>query len=253
MKPLIGITPDTHHQTTCPGPSCCIPTRSRQEKMILLGDRYLAAVLDHGGLPVLLPVTEDPKVLRETADRLDGLLLAGGAFDVPPEFYGERPRPGLGRLKPERSRFERALLLEAMKRDLPVLGICGGMQILNVVFGGTLYQDLKRERPGCRDHEQKIPKTRPFHPVTVSRGSRLQRILAQTRLLVNSTHHQAVKNLGPGLRASATAPDGVIEAVESESHRFLIGVQWHPEVLYPRQPAQARVFQAFLRAAGEKR
>lgn len=258
MRPLIGVTPDTHHQDTCPAPACCIPTRSKEEKMVLLGDRYLQAILDHGGLPVLLPVTDHPALVREMCARLDGLLLPGGAFDVPPEFYGEKPKPWLGRLKPLRSRFERALLQTALKRDLPVLGVCGGMQIINVVFGGTLYQDILKERPSSNNHEQKIKKTRTSHQVQVMPATILTKIISGSReseglrIPVNSTHHQAVKDVGKGLIVCGLAPDGIIEALESPRHRFVLGLQFHPEVLYPRHAYAENIFRAFVKEASSQ-
>lgn len=248
MKPMIGIPPDTHDGRK-------LKVRSPEEKIIYLWDRYTQALFDHGAVAVVLPVTDDKKIIRSMLDKLDGVMLAGGNFDVPTGFYGEEPKPWMGRIKPERSNFELALLLGAAKRDLPCLGICGGMQVINVAFGGSLYQDIKNERPQSREHRQKIKKTRTSHQVTITPGTRLHNIASGAkhksplRIRVNSTHHQAVKEPGKGIVVNAVATDGLIEGIESARHRFFLGVQWHPEMLYPKHEEQARIFKAFIKAA----
>jgi putative glutamine amidotransferase len=248
MKVMIGVTPDTHAGGK-------LKTRTKEERIVYLWDSYLKAIMDHGAVPVVLPVTRDMKIVRAMVKQLDGFLLAGGGFDVPPEYYGEKPKPYLGKIKPRRSFLERELLLLAAKRDKPVLGICGGMQIINVAFGGTLFQDILEERPGSRDHQQDAPRKRPVHQVTISPGTKLYRIISgrksgkPLKIRVNSTHHQAVKDLGEGIIVSAAAADGVIEAIESERHGFMVGVQWHPELLYPMFKEQSRLIRAFVREA----
>ncbi len=250
MKPLIGVPPDVDQEER-------IYTRTPDEKIIYLWDTYLKAVMDHGGLPVMLPVSSSPSHIRSAADACHGFLLPGGAFDIPPEYYGDEPLPWLGDLKPERSRFEYKLLLEAMRRDMPVLGICGGMQLINVAMGGTLYQDILKEHNGARDHRQRKKRTSTSHRVKVLAGTRLHGIISggagdgEFRVGVNSTHHQAVKDVGRGLRVCAVAADGVVEAVESERHGFVLGVEWHPELLYKKHKGHARIFQAFILAAGK--
>ncbi len=248
MKPLIGVSPDTDSGSR-------LRTRTPTEKVVYLWDRYLAALLDHGSLPVVLPVTEDKSAVRAMVERLDGVLLAGGNFDVPAEFFGQEPRPWLGRLKPERSRFERLLLLQAARRQKPVLGICGGMQLINVAFGGTLYQDIGQERPGSRQHEQKSRADKTAHWVALQPGTRLERIVRGQnrrnafRVAVNSTHHQAVRQVAPGFAVNAMSSDGIVEGIEREGEGFVVGVQWHPELLYGRLQAHARILRAFVRAA----
>lgn len=248
-RALIGVTPDTHGGSR-------LRTRTSKERIVYIWDRYLAAFLDRGAVPVVLPVTLDRTLTGEMVRRLDGVVLAGGNFDVPPEFFGEEPKPWLGKLKPERSRFELDLLMAAAKKDLPILGICGGMQAINVAFGGTLYQDIAAERPASREHSQKTKPDRTSHQVTISRGTMLHSIISgrgtgpELRLRVNSTHHQAVKDLAPGFAVNAAASDGVIEGIESSSHRFVMGVQWHPEILCERYDAHARIIEGFLKAAG---
>lgn len=248
MKPLIGVSADTIYKGR---PGAWTPN----DVILRLQERYLRALLDSGAVAMALPVVEGKTRIRALVDHLDGVLLSGGAFDVPPDLYGQKPAPWLGETRPERSRFEIDLLLEAAGRGIPVLGICGGMQIINVAFGGTLYQDILQERPGSNDHRQKGRSDRPWHAVEVRAKSRLRAIVAgkktrrSVRLQVNSTHHQAVRELGKGLLANAFAPDGVIEGIESTDHDFLLGVQWHPERLYRTSQEQAHLFRALVRAA----
>ncbi len=246
MKPFIGITPDTDDGRY-------IKTRSPDEKVVYLWDRYLRAFTDNGAVAVVLPVAPKPALIKGLLDRLDGVVLAGGNFDIHPRHYREKPIPELGWVKEPRTNFELALLREALKRDIPVLGICGGMQAINIVFGGTLYQDIDTQRPSSRNHQQKLPKSRPSHPVTVETGTRLARIVSgkrsapETTIKVNSTHHQAVKDLGQGLVACGVASDGIVEAIESPDHGFVLGVQWHPEMLCPKYPEQQNIIRAFIR------
>jgi putative glutamine amidotransferase len=248
MRVLIGVSADLLQRGRP-------ESRSSDDAILRLQEAYLGSLLDNGAIAVALAVVENRASIRTLVDRLDGVLLSGGAFDVPPDLYGQEPRPWMGEIRPERSRFEVALLREAAGRDLPVLGICGGMQIINVALGGTLYQDIPQERPGSDQHRQPGRNDRPCHPVEVQAKTRLAAIVSGKRsgrpvqLQVNSTHHQAVRDLGRGLLANAFAPDGLIEGIESTRHRFLLGVQWHPERLYRTIPEQARIFRAFVRAA----
>lgn len=251
MSVLVGITPDTHSGSK-------LKTRIPEENIIYLWDRYLEALLENDAIPVLLPVTENDEQISSIVDHLDGVLLAGGNFDIPPEMFGEEPKPWLGKVKRKRSNFELKLLKESVKKDVPVLGICGGMQMINVAFGGTLYQDIEKERPNSKEHQQKERADRPFHSVAVSPESRLWEILhvdprdELTELPVNSTHHQAIRDVAEGLRISAVSKDGIVEGVESRTHRFLMGVQWHPELLYNHMDAQNRLLVAFLDAAATR-
>jgi putative glutamine amidotransferase len=136
---------------------------------------------------------------------------------------------------------------------MPLLGICGGMQLLNVVLGGTLYQDLRRDLPGAKEHEQRHDRTQPSHPVEVRDGSALAEVLGRGQLMVNSTHHQAVSRLAPNVKVSASAPDGVVEAIEVTDHPFALGVQWHPELLIHSMPLQLGLYRALVQKARETR
>lgn len=212
----------------------------------LTSDDYVRAVRESGGIPVVLPNTDgsDEKI-DEYLARLDGLILPGGA-DIPPSEYGEEAHETVVILTEERYRFEKALGKAWIeKTNKPLLGICLGGQWINVLHGGSLVQDIPSALGG--NHRDII------HPVTIAADSRLGGILGEEEIEVNSFHHQAVKEVGAGLRVVATSPDGVIEAVEStDPDRFLIGVQWHPERMMPGDSLQAKLLRAFVTAAKEK-
>jgi putative glutamine amidotransferase len=210
-------------------------------------------VLRAGGLPFVLPYTDDPTAVEAYLDRLSGVIITGGAFDIPPEAYGETAREGMGPTKEGRTAFETGLMRAALKRNMPVLGICGGMQLLNVVLGGTLHQDISREVPEAREHEQKHDRTQPQHPVDVREGSLLAEAVGKGQLMVNSTHHQAVKKLGNQVVSSATSPDGITEAIESSAHVFALGVQWHPEYMLNNLPVHAGIYKVFIQKARDYR
>ena len=214
-----------------------------------LNEAYVEAIVDGGGDPYLLPHL-DPTSAASLLEPADGLLVSGGEADVPPAFYGATPSPLLGAVRLQRSAFERALIEAALAAKLPVLGVCGGMQILNVTLGGSLYQDL-RERPGTSEHQQEKCKDEPSHSVQVTRGSLLAGLCDALELEVNSTHHQVVRELGRGLVTSGTAPDGVIEAIELAGAPFVLGVQWHPESL--RAAAHRAIYGGLVHAAGQSR
>lgn len=236
MPPRIGITCDFETITDrrgAPSPRFIVPAA------------YVSAVVKAGGDPLLLPHVA-PDRAAAYLELLDGLVVAGGDFDVPPAYYGQDARPVLGKLLEERSAFERAILTLALERDLPVLGVCGGMQLLNVVLGGTLHQDLT-ERPGTGVHVQPHDKRQPAHPINVTAGSMLAQLTGSTSFGVNSTHHQIVNTVGSVLRASGIAEDGVVEAIESTRHRWAIGVQWHPEVL--SAPEHAALYTGLVEAS----
>lgn len=236
-RPVIGLTPDVT-MSDDGGPP-------RYEVKLT----YVEGILKGGGLPLLLPYSDDPEAAKAALDRVQGLVVTGGAFDIPPEQYGEAPREGLGTLKPERTAFETTVLREAIERGMPVLGVCGGMQLLNVLRGGTLHQDLPREVPTALLHEQKHPSVQPQHPVDVKDGTLLAEAVGRGALMVNSTHHQAVKRVGGGLVVSALAPDGVVEAIELPGPRFVLGVQWHPESLVNSVPTHLGILKLLVQRA----
>ena len=207
---------------------------------------YVRSVEASGAVPLVLP-TQAPDAAEALLDRLDGLVLSGG-IDVDPALYGQAPHPKLGRVDRARDEFELALTRLALRRDLPLLAICRGQQVLNVALGGTLVQDIPSLVPGAVVHEAPGRRTRRAHPVEVAQGSRLAEILGAGPVLVNSFHHQSIDRLGEGLAVTGRAPDGVIEAVEMADHSFVLGVQWHPESFW-REPAGFQaLFEAHLEA-----
>lgn len=241
-RPNIGVTPDLG------------ATRSEPPLPLYeLKAAYADAVFRAGGLPLVLPYSEDLSCVELFLDRISGLLVTGGAFDIPPEAYGESATPGMGQVKPARTTFETALLRGALHRNLPVLGVCGGMQLLNVVLGGSLIQDIRTELPAAKEHEQQHDRKRPQHPVDVKDGTLLAEAMGKGQVMANSTHHQAVKKPGTNVLISALAPDGVIEAIESTAHTFAVGVQWHPELLVESIPAHLALYRAFISRAREMR
>jgi putative glutamine amidotransferase len=210
-----------------------------------LRQNYMDAIAAAGGLPVALPHL--PDLADAYLGRLAGLVVTGGAFDVDPALYGAGTVHPTVSLKERRTAFEHAILDRALARDLPVLGVCGGQQLLNVVLGGTLIQHIPDEVPGALAHEQPNPRTEPGHAVAVVPGTLLHRLTGSVRLAVNSAHHQAVATLGPGVVASARAPDGVVEAIEVPGRRFCLGVQWHPE--YGVDPGDRAILAGLVGAA----
>ena len=241
-RPNIGITPDYQPRPADSG-------TPRYE----LKAAYADAVFRAGGLPFVMPYTDDPAGVDAYLERISGLLLTGGAFDIPPESYGDTVREGMGETKPQRTAFEQALLVAALRRNMPVLGICGGMQLLNVVLGGTLIQDIRTELPEAKDHEQKHDRTQPHHPVDVKDATVLADLMGRGQVMANSTHHQAVKAVGENVKVCAVAPDGVIEAIESTTHAFALGVQWHPELLLQSVPLHLGIYKGFVHKARESR
>jgi putative glutamine amidotransferase len=209
---------------------------------------YVESVVAAGGIPLLLP--HHPELIDDYVARIDGLLVIGGAFDVDPALFGATSRHETVVLKEGRTAFEIGITQRMLALGRPILGICGGQQLLNVMLGGSLIQHIPDEVENPLPHEQPNPRTEPGHDVIVTPGSLLHRITGQVRFPVNSAHHQAVLAVGPGVLASAHAEDGVIEAVEKRDAAFCLGVQWHPE--YHISPADGLIFQAFLQACGAK-
>lgn len=205
---------------------------SRTEGGTALPASYIQAVIKAGGAPVLIPPTTDVTVLRRITAHLDGLIITGGK-DVNPLWYGEEPLQQLGEVDPLRDAYELKLIKLAADRNIPILGICRGEQLINVAFGGTLYQDIPSQRAGKNavKHVQKMPGEYASHTVTLVAGSQLEAILGAGKQGVNTFHHQAVKDIAPGFRAAAYSADSVIEAIEAWPNRPVAGVQWHPEAL----------------------
>jgi len=243
MKPLIGVTTSEVRAGTQVSQT---PQGEPPRREMALGLTYLRAIEAAGGLPVVIPPLELDAV-EPLLDRFSGLCLSGGP-DLDPAAYHERRHPELGPVEPELDQFELELARRADARALPLLAICRGQQVLNVARGGTLYQHLP-DRPGTTiDHRQGAPGERTTHGVEMAAGSRLARLMGRRKARVNSFHHQAVERLGSGLRAVAWSPDGVIEGVEAPAREFLVGVQWHAEILVSRRD-NAALFEGLIEAA----
>ncbi|MFI5023577.1 MAG: gamma-glutamyl-gamma-aminobutyrate hydrolase family protein [Alphaproteobacteria bacterium] len=233
-RPAIGLTLDAEP----PGGYSKLPWYA-------LRQNYAGTIAAAGGLPVLLP--HEPERVEDYLGRLQGLVVTGGAFDVDPGLFGAASRHPTVKTKDRRTAFERAILAGALRRNLPVLGICGGQQLLNVVLGGTLIQHIPDEVERALPHEQPNPRTEAGHTVRVAKGTLLHEITGTDELAVNSAHHQAAKEVGAGVVINATAEDGVIEGIEHPGYRFCLGVQWHPEYLI--SPGDGRILEAFVAAA----
>ena len=233
-RPVIGITLDSEE----PGGYSNLPWYALREN-------YADAVAAAGGLP--LPLPHEPEQAEAYLNLIDGLVVTGGAFDVDPALFGAGERHPTVITKDRRTAFELAVTRGAMERDMPVLGICGGQQLLHVVLGGELIQHIPDEVPEALAHEQPNPRDEPGHSVAVKPNTLLYRIVGTDRLDVNSAHHQAAKGEPEGVLINAVAPDGVIEGIEAVGRKFCIGVQWHPE--YGASSGDAAIFNAFIKAA----
>lgn len=212
-----------------------------------LRQNYCDAIRHAGGVALLLPF--DDQAIDVYLDRIDGLMVPGGDLDVHPRLYGETPRSSFLRFNEKRSLFDANLVQRALQRKMPFLGICMGMQTLNVVMGGSLYQHIPDDHPNAMDHEQKNAKHETSHDITIALDSMLLTLNEnQPTARVNSTHHQAIKNVAEKLKVTGHAPDGIIEAVEmvDDDYPFCMGVQWHPE--YESTALDRSVFQAFVKA-----
>lgn len=210
---------------------------------------YVRAIEQAGGLPLILPLVQKPDLIAQMLDRIDGLLLSGG-YDVDPAYFGQEPHPNLGTIDVDRDRFESVIVpLALKKKGFPILGICRGIQSLNVFAGGTLFQDLSQIEGRLVKHRQSTDRPHVTHEIEIERDSLMRKIFRKTRLRVNSYHHQAVDALAPGFIVTARSRDGVIEAIEKPGERFVLGIQAHPEHLASEYPEFGRLFRAFVDAA----
>jgi putative glutamine amidotransferase len=235
-EPFVGISCDVR-----------VPRGRPDAWELLLDHRYAEAVKDAGGYPVLLPIERRRDVIERYLDGLDGVVIVGGE-DVDPRLYGEAPKPGTAAVFGPRLEFEKRLYRSARRRGLPLFGICYGMQLINVLEGGALFQDIRRDARSRRNHRSR---RYPNHDVRLEPGSRLRRLLGRETISVHSDHHQAVSRVAPGFRPVAFAPDGVVEAIEGEDDA-LVAVQWHPERTL-RSPASRKLFRSFVNMCARAR
>lgn len=239
-RPLIGIAPD--YKDGCPNG---YSTRN----YYALRANYVEMINKAGGAAVIL--TYDYDLIDSYLESLDGLMVVGGYFDIHPKRYGAEEIHPAVKLNDIRENFEHELGLKAIKTNLPLLGICNGMQLINVLHGGKVIQHIPDEE-NLMNHEQSHSEefkdyAAGYHDVEIAKNSKLFSIIGQEKIKTNSSHHQAAKNAGTGLIASAHASDGVIEAVEKTNHPFCVGVQWHPE--FAVSDADKKIFEAFVEAA----
>ena len=246
-RPLIGVTTQTLQAIDG------IPEGLPHS--VVMNQRYYHAVAMAGAAPVLIPLLDDVETLRAIYERMDGVVIPGGV-DVDPAAFGETPHERLGRIDPARDRVEIQLVKWAVEDEKPVLGLCRGLQVINVALGGTLYQDLETEYPNAIKHDYfpnyGFARDHLAHEVAVHAGSRMRHALAGSAVPVNSMHHQGIKALAGSLVASAVAPDGLIEGAESPNDAFVVGVQWHPEVFELSEPSSGKLFTDFVQAAGAR-
>lgn len=210
-----------------------------------LRHNYAEVIVRAGGIP--LPLPHFPEFADVYAQQIDGLLLTGGRFDVDPTYFGAQSIHPTVLTKPSRTQFEMEITRRIYQQGKPILGICGGMQLLNVVFGGTLIQHIPDEIPHCLAHEQPNPRHEPGHTIEIYSGTLLHDLAQIQKTAVNSAHHQAVKDVAPTMRVNAVAQDNVIEGIEDINHPFCLGVQWHPE--YEVSEIDARILEKFVQAS----
>ncbi len=232
MRPSIGI----------------VVSLDKERKSYVGGRAYVDAIQAAGGLPVLLAAIDDETMVSQFFTQLDGVLLPGGP-DVDPVHFGEEPMYNYTAIDPERDYVELLLARLALQNNIPILGICRGIQALNVAGGGDIYQDLTAQKKGALIHAQKAPRWYPTHWINIQPETMLFKILGESRLRVNSYHHQAVRSVAPDFRVSALASDGVVEAIEHPSLRFALGVQWHPEQMWKKYPLFKLLFTSFVNEA----
>jgi putative glutamine amidotransferase len=223
---------------------------NKSENSFYLAREYSEAVLAAGGIPYHLSLIPESSYVEEALSIVDGVLLPGNDSDVDPLRFDCEPEPGLGKVSPERDEMDLLLLAETERLGLPLLGICYGMQVLNVYRKGTLIQDIVRKIPHALVHKQGEPRDRFSHRLIIEENSRLEKMNGSLNGLINSHHHQSIDRIGENLKVTAKATDGVIEAIEDvRADKFILGIQWHPELLYQKSKLAAAIFENFVQAA----
>ncbi len=230
-KPVVGV----------------MPLWDEERDSIWMLPGYMDGIAEAGGIPLIFPFSGDEKDLQKLMDLCDGFLFTGGQ-DVSPEIYHEERLAELAETCGKRDVMERIVLEKALAADKPVLGICRGIQFINAALGGTLYQDIPTQCPSAVQHHQPAPYHLPSHEVEITEGSPLYGCLGTRSIPVNSCHHQAVKDLAPGLEAMAHSPDGLVEALYMPGIRYLWAVQWHPEFSHRTDENSRKIFRSFIEA-----
>lgn len=228
MKPIIGMT------------------MNNSDGRYFLNEPYVEAIEKNGGIPICIPIDSD-----EIVEMIDGLLLTGG-YDIDPKYFGEEPHPKLGIVTAKRDAVEMQLVRKCLEKGIPIFGICRGLQLLNVFFGGNIYQDINTQFKTNIEHQQKEERTKATHEVVVEKNSKLFSIIEMENLFVNSMHHQAIRKVGERLTSVASAPDGIVEAIELENYPFCVAVQWHPEELAKAGDLPSKkMFESFIESAND--
>ncbi len=230
MRPLIGVT----------------GLHDWQNDIIRQNETYIRAVEKAGGAPIVLAPTENREVIASYIERIDGLIISGGP-DMGAHYFGEEPHKDLGRISPLMDEFELMIIKGAIENDIPLFGICRGLQVINVALGGTLYQDIYAQTDTEIQHRQDAPREFTAHSIRIEEGSMLHQLYGE-KLRVNTFHHQSIKDLGMDLKATAYAPDGIIEAIESidKDNGFVLAVQWHPEGMWNSSYNYDNIFKKFI-------
>lgn len=241
-KPFIGILANLHLDKHEPLPYVEVSGVQRD---------YIYAIERAGGIPIMLPVCEEPEVIRQQVAHVDGILLTGG-YDVHPLHYGEEPTPLLEATHPERDSYELFAIKIADELQKPIFAICRGMQLLNVAYGGSLYQDISMCSAEHVEHRQKAKRSEPTHTIEIVKETLLHKILSADSLVTNSFHHQAVKRLAPGFIVNAYSQDGMIEGIERPGERYMLALQWHPEMMAATDPYMQLIFQTFVNKCSNK-
>lgn len=236
MKPIIGIT----------------SSMELDQKKYMVNENNVRAIHQAGGIPLLLPYITGDNDIDQMVQQIDGLYLPGG-YDIDPTLFGEEPHPKLGTIIPKRDKFEFSLIEKVLEKGKPILGVCRGSQILNIVVGGDMYQDIYGQiHTPLFQHSQRSPLQHGSHFVNVLEDSLLAKLVGVTELRVNSFHHQANRKIPSNFLASGVANDGIIEAIESKEHPFVLGVQWHPEsMLQVNDEASEKIYKGFITACIE--
>ena len=236
-QPVIGIT--------------TVNQKREKKTYSVVSNSYCSSIQLAGGTPILLPLCVNKEILDNYLTIMDGLIITGGDEAVNPLLYGENPIPALRGTCPSRDECETYLLKGALERDMPVLGICRGMQLMNVAAGGSLYQDIFTQKQNVLGHQPvDMPVDELYHSVLIRKDSKLRNIFKKEELMVNSFHHQAVKKLAADFDGTAISEDKIIEAMEHRHRKFAIGVQWHPEDLTARHAHFLELFKALVSASG---
>ena len=234
MRPVIGI----------------FPSHDKEKNQIFLDSFYIDEILDSGGIPVIIPVTTDSEEIKETLEHIDGLILSGGV-DIDPKYYGEENTGKSVEISSFMDESEEIIIRFAMEKDLPILGICRGMQALNIFCGGSLIQDIPSEYNTSTDHRLEKPDV-AVHNITVEKASPLSDAIGFGTHKINSYHHQAIKKMAPEFSVAAVSEDGIIESIFCKNKKFVLGVQWHPERDYHIVPDSKKILDNFISACIKK-